>query len=333
MAQEDFDVNAYRVMLSDDSYRDPDLTSEKMNRMMRTSSLLKRDSAFLEEVLEEVSTPEVTRNDRNEPEENKDQEDEEEEEEEDDEEEDDEDEDEEEEDEGEDEQPANSRFERWNQRNPHPYTRGSDPRSMEDIVTRKIAEICPVEYRDLAYTETMADLQFMKSNGCEPPRPSRSMHQENQAEYEKMDRQVAKERQKQIRKCTYLIQMAAVGVHALCKGTRVDILKTDLLQSEIKKNVDSGLFDDHAESLGEYMRGSVFEHPLVAISMDFARIVNDAHQKQIEEEEKQLEKEQELRHQRNKESMRILQEYRQKEVAKDTKSTESNMFMNPSKFP
>ena len=55
--------------------------------------------------------------------------------------------------------------------------------------------------------------------------------------------------------------------------------------------MEAGEFDESLEGIGMYLRGTVFNHPVFSTVLKFVEKIGDAHQREMDEDEVDLEKE------------------------------------------
>jgi hypothetical protein len=183
-----------------------------------------------------------------------------------------------------------------------------DSDDCEDLTSRQkkkvlqyIEEFCPSSMSNAIHQNILDAMEKLDKKGFRLPKDyDKSKHDLNANEMQLFGQQVAKEKDRDRNKAINFIGLAANGLKWFCKVSHIDIINADTVPNVINQSIYDGEFEDSLEGLGNYLRDTVFENPIVSAAVTFIKKVGDASNDEIERENEKLEEEQLRREDRHK---------------------------------
>jgi hypothetical protein len=168
-------------------------------------------------------------------------------------------------------------------------------------VLQLIEEMCPSSMSKVIQQNVLDEMEKLDKKGYRLPKGyDKSKHTMDANEMELFGQQVAKDKDRDRNKAVNFIGMAASGLKWFCSMMHIDVINTSRVPQIISEGIANNEFEDSLEGLGSYLRGTVFEHPLVSSAITFVKKVGDASNEEIEEENEKLAEEQLRREEKTK---------------------------------
>jgi hypothetical protein len=190
-------------------------------------------------------------------------------------------------------------------------------------------ELHNVVYRDII--EQMENLE--KKNYPLPTEYDKHKHDISDNEIRLYEQQLQRDKHRDSKKVSGMIAISATCLSQFCQLMQIDYLKTKNLPKLIREAINDGEFDDYMEGLGEYLRGSVVDHPIFSIALKFVEKVGEAHNIETEEEQERLEEEEAQREKRHAESLRSLNKLRIPDVPSPKARVQAKKNVSPRIVP
>jgi hypothetical protein len=179
------------------------------------------------------------------------------------------------------------------------------------IALDTIREYCPDSMHNVVYEDIVAQMEQLDKKGYKLPKGyDKRKHDVNENEIRLYEQQVQRDKHRDQRKMSYLINFSAQGLTWFCESMNFDWIKTRNLPRLIRDGLEEGEFDDCLEGIGMYLRGTVFDNPIFSTVLKFVEKIGEAHNEGVEAETERLEKEEERREVRNQTALRSLNKFR-----------------------
>lgn len=167
------------------------------------------------------------------------------------------------------------------------------------------------ELHDVVYQDIIAQMEHLEKHNYPLPKEyDKNKHDISDNEIRLYEQQLQRDKHRDSKKVSGMIAISATCLSQFCQLMQIDYLKTKNLPKLIREAIADGEFDDYMEGLGEYLRGSVVDHPIFSIALKFVEKVGEAHNMETEEEQERLEEEEAQREKRHAESLRSLNKLR-----------------------
>jgi hypothetical protein len=174
-------------------------------------------------------------------------------------------------------------------------------------VMQMIEDLCPSSMSKVIQQNVLDEMDKLDKKGYRLPKGyDKSKHTLDANEMQLFGQQVAKEKDRDRNKAINFIGMAANGLKWFCQMMHIDVINTSRVPQIISQGIEDGEFEDSLEGLGTYLRGTVFENPLVSSAFTFVKKVGDASNEEIEEENEKLAEEQLRREEKTKTPLSTL---------------------------
>jgi hypothetical protein len=174
-------------------------------------------------------------------------------------------------------------------------------------VMQMIEDLCPSSMSKVIQQNILDEMDKLDKKGYRLPKGyDKSKHTLDANEMQLFGQQVAKEKDRDRNKAINFIGMAANGLKWFCQMMHIDVINTSRVPQIISQGIEDGEFEDSLEGLGTYLRGTVFENPLVSSAFTFVKKVGDASNEEIEEENEKLAEEQLRREEKTKTPLNTL---------------------------
>ncbi len=181
-------------------------------------------------------------------------------------------------------------------------------------VLQMIEDMCPASMSKIMQQNILDEMEKLDKKGYRLPKGyDKSKHSMDANEMELFGQQVAKKKDLDRNKAINFIGMAASGLKWFCQMMHIDVINTSTVPKIISEGIEDGAFEDSLEGLGTYLRGTVFEHPLVSSAITFVKKVGDASNEEITEENEKLAEEQLRREERTKTPLSTLNTFNHNE--------------------
>jgi hypothetical protein len=179
---------------------------------------------------------------------------------------------------------------------PPPPPSGALSDSQRRVMMDTIREYCPADMEDVVFEDVIQQMEELESQGHALPKNyDKRQHGMGDNELRLYEQQMKRDKLKDNAKVTNVLNFGALGLSWFCQSMAVDWIKTRSLPAVMKEAVDNGEFDDSLDGMGVYLRGTVFESPVLSTVLKFLEKVGEAHQLDIDQEtDKQDEREERL---------------------------------------
>lgn len=185
------------------------------------------------------------------------------------------------------------------------------------IVYDTIRAYTSANAQDVVYEDILAQMEMMEKKGFRLPRGyEKHKHDLSENEIRLYEQQLQRDKQRDQKKMSYMIKFASTGLNWFCQMMNFDWIKTSHLPGLVQEALNDGEFDDCLEGIGMYLRGSVFDNPVFSTVLKFVEKVGEAHHMAMEDEQEKLEEEQHRKDERQAQSLRQLNAFRQKQPLK-----------------
>lgn len=174
-----------------------------------------------------------------------------------------------------------------------------------------VKQHCPQEMYNVVLEDVFSQMEHLEKQGYNlPPNYDKQKNDLSTNEIRLYEQQVQRDKDRDKKKMSYMINFAAMGLNGFCQCMNFDWIKTKQLPRIIRKSIKDGDFDDCLDGVGSYLRGTIFDHPVFSTVLKFVEKVSEAHQLEVEEENIKLQEEQERRAERNNAAMNSLNSMR-----------------------
>lgn len=181
----------------------------------------------------------------------------------------------------------------------------------QKILMDTIRDYVPESLGTVAYEDVINRMEHLHKKGFKLPADYEGRkHNIDENEIRLYEQQIERDKDRDKKKLSYMINFAAIGLNWFCQSMELDWIHTKYLPNTIKEAVKNGEFDDDLEGAGVYLRGTVMDNPLFSSVLKFVEKVGEANQKEIDEETERLEKEEEEREKRNAAALHKLNQFR-----------------------
>jgi hypothetical protein len=137
-------------------------------------------------------------------------------------------------------------------------------------VVRLIEEMCPASMTNAIEQNVLEQMDRLDKQGYRLPKNyDKTKHDLSANELQLFGQQSAKNKDKDRVKAESYISLSAKAVKWACKFFHIDIIDTATLPDDIRDSLDNGEFDDVLDDVGQYMRGSMLDHPIVVAGSRF----------------------------------------------------------------
>jgi len=182
------------------------------------------------------------------------------------------------------------------------------------MVLNTIREYCPENMHNVVYEDLISQMELFEKKGFTLPKGyDKRKHEMGENEIKLYEQQLQRDKSRDQKKMTYMINFAALGLSWFCQFISVDWIKTKHLPSLIRSALDEGEFEDSIEGIGQYLRGSVFDNPMFSTILKFVEKIGESHHKEMEEELDKLEDQADDKEKRHNAALNKLNRFRQSE--------------------
>ncbi len=194
------------------------------------------------------------------------------------------------------------------------------------IVLKTIQDYCPQGgIQNVLYEDIMTQMEQLEKQGYKLPKGyDKRKHDLSDNEIRLYEQQLQRDRTKDHKKMSNLINFAALGLSWFCKFISVDWIKTRHLPDLIRTALNEGEFEESIEGIGQYMRGSVFDNPMFSTVLKFVEKIGEAHHREMEEEQEKLEEKEEHKEERSAANLQKLNKFRNPGASSVKSSASSN---------
>jgi hypothetical protein len=190
------------------------------------------------------------------------------------------------------------------------YEQGLNTRQKK-LIQSTIKDYCPENLQNVIYADVIAQMDGLQDKGFKLPKDyDKQKHNLNENEIKLYEMQIQRDKKRDQKKMSYMLNFGAQGLAWFCTFLAVDWIKTKYLPEMIRLAVSNGDFDDGLEGIGNYMRGSVVDSPIFSTGLKFVEIMGQSHQRQIEEDIDKLEEFEEKKAERLTEGLRVINKFR-----------------------
>jgi len=174
-----------------------------------------------------------------------------------------------------------------------------------------IREYIPENMYDTVYQDLLTQMDQLDKKGYKLPKGyDKHKHDISDNEIRLYEQQLQRDKGRDQKKMSYMINFSALGLSWFCQCIQVDWIKTKHLPEIIRTALADGEFDDCLEGIGMYLRGSVFDNPIFSTILKFVEKIGEAHHNEMEEEQEKLEAEEERKERRHAEALRSMNNIR-----------------------
>jgi hypothetical protein len=179
------------------------------------------------------------------------------------------------------------------------------------VVLDTIREYCPQGMQDVVYEDVIQQMNQLEEAGYKLPKGyNKRKHNMDENEIRLYEQQISRDKARDKQKMNYMLNFGAMGLSWFCQSMSVDWLKTRYLPKVMRAAVDDGEFVDCLDGIGSYLRGTVFESPVLSTVLKFMEKIGEAHHKEMEEETDRLEEFADKRHERKSAALKSLNRFR-----------------------
>jgi hypothetical protein len=179
------------------------------------------------------------------------------------------------------------------------------------VLLDTIKEHCPDTMHSMVYEDVLAQMEQLDKQGYKLPQNyDKRKHDLDTNEIRLYEQQVMRDKQRDLKKMSYILNFSALGLNGFCQCMNFDWIKTKHLPKMIREGIDDGDFDDCLEGIGMYLRGTIFDNPVFSTVLKFVEKVGESHQTEVEEEQEKLEDEEERRDHRNASALKSMHKFR-----------------------
>lgn len=180
------------------------------------------------------------------------------------------------------------------------------------MVLNTIQEYLPENYHHAAYEELMGKMEMMEKKGFKLPKGyDKRKHDMPDNEIRLYEQQLMRDKNRDQKKMSYMINFSALGLSWFCQCISVDWIRTKHLPEIIRTALEDGEFDDCLEGIGMYLRGTVFDNPVFSTILKFVEKIGEAHHMEMEEEQEKLEEEEDRKEVRHAAALSQMNMFRQ----------------------
>lgn len=189
--------------------------------------------------------------------------------------------------------------------------RGLNP-LQKKIVFDTIGDYAPENMKSVIYEDILAHMEQLEKQGFHLPKGyDKRKHAMSENEIRLFEQQMQRDKSRDQKKVSYLINFAALGISWFCQAMNLDWLKTKHLPETIRTALEEGEFNDCLEGIGMYLRGTMFDNPIFGSVLKFVEKMGEAHHMEMEEEHDKIEEEEQKRELKNAAALRSLNQLRQ----------------------
>jgi hypothetical protein len=184
------------------------------------------------------------------------------------------------------------------------------------MVLNTIRDYCPDNMHNVVYEDLMSQMELLDKKGYKLPKGyDKRKHDLSENEIRLYEQQLQRDKSRDQKKMSYMINFSALGLSWFCQCISVDWIKTKHLPEIIRNALEDGEFDDCLEGIGMYLRGTVFDNPVFSTILKFVEKIGEAHHMEMEEEQDKLEEAEERKEIRHADALRQLNKFRQPNAA------------------
>ena len=180
------------------------------------------------------------------------------------------------------------------------------------MVLNTIRDYCPDNMHNAVYEDLMSQMELLDKKGYKLPKGyDKRKHDLSENEIRLYEQQLQRDKSRDQKKMSYMINFSALGLSWFCQCISVDWIKTRHLPEIIRTALEDGEFDDCLEGIGMYLRGTVFDNPVFSTILKFVEKIGEAHHMEMEEDQDKLEEAEERKEMRHAAALRSLNKFRQ----------------------
>jgi hypothetical protein len=135
--------------------------------------------------------------------------------------------------------------------------------------------------------DIMQGMAHVNNNSYQPTAYDPLKHNPPRNEIELYKQHVTNDRIRDKQKMSHLLNAAAFGVDWFCQSWDITSVNTKHLPDIVRTSVKDGEFDESLEGVGDFLRGTIFQHPIFISLLHFASKVGEAHNEGTAECEEQ----------------------------------------------
>jgi hypothetical protein len=179
------------------------------------------------------------------------------------------------------------------------------------VVLDTIRDYCPEAMHNMVYEDIISQMEQLNDKGYKLPKDyDKRKHDLSENEIRLYEQQVKRDKHRDQKKMSYMINFSALGLSWFCQCMNFDWIKTKHLPELIRDGLKDGEFDDCLEGVGMYLRGTVFDNPVFSTVLKFVEKIGESHHMEMDDEQEKLEKEEERRDYRNASALHSLNKFR-----------------------
>ena len=165
----------------------------------------------------------------------------------------------------------------------------------DERILKIVNEVCPSNMKHVIARAVEEKLRKLETRQRLPSNYDPTKHSFSENEMQLYDAQLERDKSKDKNRAETLISSAAATINMAFKFFKMDFIRTDNLPSIIRDSLKQGEFEDYVEDVGKYLRGTIFEDPIVGAGIKFLEKLGEANNESLEAENEQLEEELEQR--------------------------------------
>lgn len=162
----------------------------------------------------------------------------------------------------------------------------------KSLIMDSIREHVPPNMHKMVFDDIVSKIKRYESKGYRLPKGyDASKHDLDDNEIVHYEQVVERDRDREKQKVEEMLNFTAWSINMFCKAMNVDMLKTSKLESLVSTSIKKGDFADCTEGVGEVIRGTVLDNPVLSTVLKFAKHISQAHTEELEELEDRKAKE------------------------------------------